>query len=269
MTSTEHRETLHALALLYLGMAHRADDYLSDAELKSVTERVQAQAEGFAWEDVQDVVLAALDVYVDADAPEALTATAAERLAARLTPAERKAVLDDLRHVAGADGVVLADEHGLLARVALQWDLPTVHEPAEAVAGRPAGAQGILYDLAYIYLHLAHGTDNELSPPEMQVMMNRLREWQPGIAPADMQRLMDTAMAAYARGVGPNHLDDAIASVRRHLPQAQRRAALHDLIKIANADGVFLDNEEDMINHLVAAWDIDPSTNYEEDRGRG
>lgn len=128
----------------------------------------------------------------------------------------------------------------------------------------PAGDQpSVLYDLAYIYLLLAHSTDDDFSGPERQVLLNKLGEWDPEATEEDVLRMLRLAMNAYARGSDEARLEAAVASVRAALPREQRMAALNDLIKIANADGIFLDNEEDLINHLQSVLDVDPSANYE------
>lgn len=262
LTLPEARQRLYHLAALYLGMAHRTDNYLSDAEQASITERLHAHGGDLEWAEVQDIVLDALGAFDrDADA-EGLALRAAAALQDVLTPGEKYRVLDDLRQIAGADGVVHDGETGLLARLARRWGLAA---PGDAPAdGQPAVevAWCVLHDLAYVYLHLAHATDNELSPQEMHVMLNKLREWQPQYSEHQIQQIMNAAMTLYARGADEARLEDSIASVRRQLPHDQRMAALNDLVKIANADGVFLDIEEDMINHLVAAWDVDPYANY-------
>lgn len=122
---------------------------------------------------------------------------------------------------------------------------------------------GVLHDLAYIYFVLAHATDDDLSGSERQVIGNKLREWIPDAPVGDVDRMMRLALSEYGEGKDEDRLESAIASVRAALPLQQRMAALNDLVKIANADGVFLDDEEDLINHLQKEWDIDPSANYE------
>ena len=182
----------------------------------------------------------------------------------RLSTGQKSRVLEDLQQIAGADGVLLQDERGLLSALAQTWGVEV--SDAAAAAGAPeegTGAPwGVLHDLAYIYVHLAHGTDHELSTQEVQVMVNKLREWQPEETDEPTEGILEAALEAYGRGGHSDMFERAIASVRRVLPHPERMAALNDLVKIANADGVFLDDEEDMINNLVAAWDVDPSASY-------
>jgi uncharacterized tellurite resistance protein B-like protein len=141
----------------------------------------------------------------------------------------------------------------------MRSDMTTSEESAVPEGGRPS----VLYDLAYMYLLLAHSTDDDFSGTERQVVLNKLGEWDPEAAEEDVLCMLRRAMAAYAKGGDETRLAEAVASVRAALPREQRMAALNDLVKIANADGVFLDNEEDLINHLQSALDVDPSANYE------
>lgn len=259
---TDRRECLQHLAVLYLGMAHRTDDYLSDAELASITEMLHAHEPEMEWAAVQDVVMDVLGRYAHAGDAEALTTAAASALESVLTPDQKRRVLEDLGRVAHADGVVLEGEQGLMARLGRQWGVEREPDvPEAAVAGDGAG-WGVVHDLAYIYLHLAHATDNELSATERQVLRTKLHEWQPQHDLDALDRVFQEALAQYARGTDEALLERAIVSVRAHLPHSQRMAALNDLVKIANADGIFLDTEEDLINHLLAAWDVDPHASY-------
>jgi uncharacterized tellurite resistance protein B-like protein len=120
----------------------------------------------------------------------------------------------------------------------------------------------VLHDLAFIYLMLAQGTDRELSEAEIQIILRRLQEWKPTLGPDDVLAILHAAQARYSEGLDETALLASIVAVKEGLPERQRMAALGDLIQIANADGVFLDNEEDLINNLMTAWDVDPYATY-------
>ena len=120
----------------------------------------------------------------------------------------------------------------------------------------------LLHELAFIYFVLAHGTDQELSGREVDVMVRKLQEWQPQLGEDQVRRVLASALARYGSRGREDALTAAISKVRTGLPTDQRMAALNDLVKIANADGVFLDDEEDLINRLLAEWEVDPYANY-------
>ena len=130
------------------------------------------------------------------------------------------------------------------------------------VASEPETSQDALVHLAFIYLVLAHGTDRDFSAQERQILLKRLQEWRPSLQEGAVEQLLDRAMDRYAQGATPGLLSESVEAVRVALPDAQRKAALNDLIQIANADGVFLDSEEDLINDLVDAWDLPPHAGY-------
>ena len=244
---------------MYIAIAHRSDDYMSDVELETVTSMLTGRTAGQDRDEVQPIVMDALDVYMRTDDVEAAARDAAGHLLDVLTTDEREAVLGDLKGIAQADGVMLDEERDVLYRLAEAWGLDISTETS--VAGREGG-WGVLHDLAYIYLVLAHGTDNDLSGTEVQVMLNKLREWQPDGAAVDMRAVLALAMDVYSLGEDQERLKQSIVSVRDGLPREKRMAAMNDLVKIANADGVFLDIEEDLINHLLTEWDVDPFANY-------
>lgn len=258
MSFIHDRTQLRRLAFLYLTMAHRSDDYLSDSELESVTRMLCTRGGLDSRDAVQTVLMEALDDYVGASEKAAEARLIAEALNEALTQEQKKCILDDLKEVAEADGVLLRNERGMLRALANAWDID-----GNIRAPQPRdGTWGVVHDLAYIFLVLAHSTDNDLSDTEMQVMYNKLREWEPSVPPDEVERVLQEAMSRYAEGQDDERLDAAIESVRNVLPREQRMAALNDLVKIANADGVFLDDEEDLINHLLTAWEVDPYANY-------
>ncbi len=259
MSRIDDHSSLQRLAFLYLTIAHQSDDYLSDAELESVTQMLTTRSEAQDRNAIQPLVMATLDLYMHTEDVDAAMRDAAEHLLDALSIDEMEGVLGDLKIIAEADGVLLSGERSILDVLADTWGLELVAE--RSWEGRERD-WGVLHDLAYIYLVLAHGTDNDLTETEVQVMLNKLQEWQPEDTSAEMRSVLTSAMNVYALGADEERLERAIQSVRAVLPREKRMAAMNDLVKIANADGLFLDNEEDLINHLLAEWDVDPFASY-------
>lgn len=258
MAPNLERERLGQLAFIYVAMARCSTDYLSDDVLNAVTDSLQARSGGAGRSNVERAVARALKEHDAAEDKVGRSREVAEELYEVLAPAQRHTVMDDLRQIAELDGVVERNERGMLQALASTWGIE--RDPRSPDPGR--ASWGVLHDLAYIFLVLAHSTDDELSDTELEVMFNKLREWEPGVPPDEVERVLEEAMSAYAEGRDAERLESAIQSVRRRLPREQRMAALNDLVKIANADGVFLDDEEDLINHLLSEWDVDPYASY-------
>lgn len=252
------------LAFVYLSIAYGADDYLSDAELGAVIEKLQARAPELELAELQTVVAKALARQMEVDDVEDALERAALALQDELTLEEQETVLDDLCEVAKADGVVLHRERRLLHELAQWWhlDLPVMPSPGLDVVAHHTGGWSVLHDLAFLYLVLAHSTDDELTVTEVQVILAKLQEWQPDLAREDVQHVLDEAVERYASGPDQQALSESVRALRHTLPEEQRMAALNDLVQIANADGIFLDDEEDMINDLMEAWEVAAFSTY-------
>jgi len=261
----ESASQLRSLAFLYLAMGHGTDNYLSGAELDAITDRLHARYPGHDRAEVQDVVGEAMAVYMEADDVVDTATKLIISLRDDLSTKQRQAVLDDVLAVAEADGVVLQNERTLLTSLAECWNVDL--KAKDSQGGSMPGDQqrvgwGVLHHLALIYLILAHGTDNELSERERNVMFRKLREWGPKRSEDEVQAILNAALEAYARGISEEQFAESVFAVREGMPESNRMAALNDLVKIANADGVFLDREEDLINQLLAAWEVMPYANY-------
>lgn len=252
-------------ALLYVAAAVTPDGFLSDGEIQRIGDLLKQRFPGSVRTDLALGLIGDALQRLPATEAQQLTMVddAAAALTTALSPSDREGVLRDLVSIARADGIVMRQERTLIDDLAHRWGLapPDSSQPIGAVEGE-APAWSALHDLTLIYLVLAHGTDNELSKNEVQVMMRKLREWQPDVPEARVREILRTAMNRYAEGVDERRLHQAIISVKESMPASKRMAALHDLIQIANADGVFLDVEEDLINNLLAEWEVDPYANY-------
>ena len=112
MSISSPDEALRNLALLYLALAHGADDYLSDSELRTVIHQIERRFPDLVADthSAQEVVMEALSVYADAEEPLTLLSDAMAALRDSISLEDRARFLDDLSHVARADGVVLRDE---------------------------------------------------------------------------------------------------------------------------------------------------------------
>ncbi len=261
---TDPRPLLRDLAFLYLAMAHVTDDYLTDAELEAVTAHLHARYAFLERAVVQDEVMEALSDFMEAEDTFQAARTLVEALEHHLSEEERADVLADLRGIAEADGLVQERERSLLDLLARRWALTA---PVGAVSPPPSEqadpqAWDVVHDLAYLFLVLAYGTDHELSAPEVQIILNKLKEWQADRSEEQVRAVLQAAMERYSQGADEASLVASIEAVRDALPEAQRMAVLNDLIAIANADGVFLDSEEDLINRLMTAWDVAAYANY-------
>ena len=248
---------LHELALLYLATAQSDAADLSYAKREAVVDNLHSRYAYLGRAEVQNVVLEALTGH-DGAALRAAARQIIDTFGEILSDEEKEDTLHDLVHIARADGVILDRERRFLDDIAASW---TVTLPLDEATPTRAEADvtswGALHHLAFIYLVLAHAPDSDFSAEERRLILTKLHQWEPGLDEDAVQDVLDRAIQRYAQGPDAAMLTDSVGAVKRRLPAAQRQAALNDLVQIANANGVFLDREEDLLNDLKTAWDLD------------
>lgn len=250
-------QPLRHLLFLYLAMAHRSGTYPSTAKLNRIAELLCIRHVVPTLEDARELATSALAAYADESDPQtALHEAIAAVPEAHDTDAQIE-ILDDLRAIAAFDGMMHRDERTLLQGLATTWGLAHPLPPRPPQAALPPDL-GALPDLAYIYLVLAHAPDYTLTEEETALILRTLQRWEPRLDEEQAQAVLDHAIATYADVPTETQLSGAIDRVRRLLSAEQRDLAFRDLVGIANADGVFLDSEEDLINRLGEAWGVTP-----------
>ena len=251
-----HVSPLHELALLYLAMA-QSDADLSYAEREAVVDNLHSRYAYLGRAEVQNVVLETLTGH-DGAALRAAAHEVIDTLGEILSDEEKEATLSDLVRIARADGVILDRERRFLDDIATSWTVPLpLGKAAPTRAEADVASWGALHHLAFIYLVLAHAPDSDFSAEERRLILNKLHQWEPRLDEDAVQDVLDRAIQRYAQGPNAAMLTVSVEAVKLKLPAAQRQAALNDLVQIANADGVFLDSEEDLLNDLRTAWDLD------------
>jgi uncharacterized tellurite resistance protein B-like protein len=254
------RDEVRDLALIYLALGQHIRTGADGTGAVTIADRLQTRCWNFDRPMVDAIVAEATTQVLSAGDPIELAAQAILRLRHSLRIEERSAVVEDLFEAARSDGRIEDTERGILAGIGECWGVVLPDDAMERDRAVPEVDH--LEHLAFLYLVVAHGTDDELSPREAQVMRRRLQEWQSGLTGEQVNAVMLAATKRYARGVDEAALTVSVDAIKNALPASQRTAALQDLIQIANADGYFLDGEEDLLNHLLSAWDIDPSAGY-------
>ncbi|MEZ4700318.1 MAG: TerB family tellurite resistance protein [Rhodothermales bacterium] len=260
MAKTEETWTpKHDLALVYLALAHGADNALSDEELETIIAMIRGWDESLTESEAQEIVLEAMAIYLQENASVEVTRTI-RSLKASLDEDGRKHALMDVVRIAEADGVLLSSESSMISTLADIWGLREtgsrlLAQTTATIAEDPAWS--LLHDMALVCIVLAHSTDNDLSAAEIEAIQERLRFWQPDMSREALLEVVREALRAY--GAGPDHqtLGASIRSIRDALPPIQRIAFLDDLMHIARADGHINPNEEAMLHDLSRGWGVD------------
>ena len=253
----------HDLALIYLGLAYGTDYTLSDEELATVTKALQQWRAAFDVEDVQEVMLEAMTVFLEEDAGDEVVRSM-KSLKDLLTEEERCKALEDVVRIAEADGVLLSSEQGLISMLAEVWELKgagrSLLEKSDVkVEERPAWS--LMHDISLIYLVVAHASNNELTDEEIAAMQERLRDWEPQLSADDIRTVLREALAFYADEPDQEMLMHSIQAIRKGLSLVQRLAVLNDLVFIAETDGDLNEHEEQMIRTLARHWKLDVRLN--------
>lgn len=112
------------------------------------------------------------------------------------------------------------------------------------------------HDLALLYLALAYGTDHRLNDEELEAITRHLQGWRDVFPQEAVQEVVLEAMAVYLSDEAERALQRAVASLKLMLATQDRRRVLEEGLRIAEADGVLLAQEYDLLTQLAEAWDL-------------
>lgn len=113
-----------------------------------------------------------------------------------------------------------------------------------------------VHDLALVYITLAHGTDHELSDPELHTITRTLQEWREDFSQEAVQEVVMEAMTVYLEQDAATEVARAMERLKATLTEEERRRALEGIVRIAEADGVLLSNERSLISTLATIWGV-------------
>lgn len=112
------------------------------------------------------------------------------------------------------------------------------------------------HDLGLVFLSLAYGTDQELNDYELATITDVLQAWRADFPPDEVQEVVMEAVTAYLENGTGREVVRAIEDLREQLSEEERRKALKDVMRIAEADGVLLSSERSLITTLADKWGI-------------
>jgi uncharacterized tellurite resistance protein B-like protein len=258
MSTQETWTHIHDLALVYIALAYGSDHRLTDDELTLLTQKLMLWGDDLSLADVQEVVLEAMTVYLEAPSQDEVLRSV-KSLSRTLSTDSLRRALDDVMHIAEADGVLLHRERGLIGALADLWEVKATAEfllqrTTALVPAHPGWS--LLHDMCLVFIVLAHSTDNDLSEEEIGAIIERLWEWQPQLDEAAVRSIIAESLTYYASGPGQDVLENAVRNLREAFPALQRLALLDDLVRIAEADGVVDEHETEMIVALSRAWNV-------------
>lgn len=111
------------------------------------------------------------------------------------------------------------------------------------------------HDLALVYVALAYGTDHDLSDEETAAITERLMHWSGSDAEAMRETMME-ALAIYLEAGADEEVARSVHQLAATLSGDERRRALEDVVRIAEADGLLLSSEQSLIATLAETWKV-------------
>lgn len=264
MSSSPGWTISHKLALIYIALAYGTDHELREEEMTAITQALQEWTAFPNDAGVQEVVMEAATAFLEGDA-RAEVRRSIDELSKELSSEERRQALHDVVDVAEADGVLLEREQGLIHILADAWSLKQLSEEllqdTAAVVQRKGEDWGLIHELAFLYIVVAHSANNDLSGEEIDVMVNRLHEWQPDLSREGVRDVLRRSLQVYAEDPEQSLIQDSVETLKQALPLVQRLTVLDDLNTVAHADGGLTRTERELIMNLARAWDVNVRLN--------
>ncbi|MFQ5569033.1 MAG: TerB family tellurite resistance protein [Rhodothermales bacterium] len=248
----------HDLALIYIALAYGTDQDLSEDELAMITEVLQEWRDNFPADEVQDVVMEAVAIYMKAGS-EREVMRSINALKEQLSLEDRQRALDDVVRIAKADGLVLSTELDLIHQLAEAWEIRTLDDgliDSMEVTSEGESSWSLLHDIGLMYLVVAHSSDSKITDLEIAAMIERLQDWGPEMGEEDLRRVLREALAYYSDEPEQEELQQSVLTVRKKLSIVHRLVLLDDLLFIAQSDGVINAMEKELLENLAQAWGV-------------
>lgn len=113
---------LHDLVLVYVVVAHSTDAQLTDPEIEVMLQRIDHWMPQGTEREAREVIRDVLQAYAEEPGQEVLQQSV-KALKDWLPPIQRILVLDDLNHIARADGTITESEREMITDLARAWQV--------------------------------------------------------------------------------------------------------------------------------------------------
>jgi len=113
-----------------------------------------------------------------------------------------------------------------------------------------------VHDMALVFLALAYSTDASLSDSEVDSISAALKTWKPDTKEHDIHEIVLEAASIFFESDPEKEVVQSVESLGLALSTEQKQQLLEDAMRVAEADGVLLNSELNILSILAAAWDI-------------
>ena len=113
-----------------------------------------------------------------------------------------------------------------------------------------------IHDIALVFLALAYSSDADLSDSEVDTISEALRRWKPKATDQEIHEVVMESAAIFFESDAEREVVLSVRTLGETLNIEQRRQVLEDVMRVAEADGVLLNAEQNLLSVLAGAWDI-------------
>ncbi|MDE2996806.1 MAG: TerB family tellurite resistance protein [Bacteroidota bacterium] len=113
-----------------------------------------------------------------------------------------------------------------------------------------------IHDNALVFLALAYSSDADLSDSEVDTISEALRRWKPKATDREIHEVVMESAAIFFESDAEREVVLSVRTLGEALNIDQRRQVLEDVMRVAEADGVLLNAEQNLLSVLAGAWDI-------------
>jgi len=112
------------------------------------------------------------------------------------------------------------------------------------------------HDLTLIFLALGYSAHQHLSDSEIDAIASALSRWKPSADRAEINEIVLESVAAFLESDPEKEVIHSVKALGNALSLEKRREALEDIMRIAEADGVLLNAEQNILSVLADAWGV-------------
>ncbi|NNF02966.1 MAG: hypothetical protein HKN17_00760 [Rhodothermales bacterium] len=112
------------------------------------------------------------------------------------------------------------------------------------------------HDLTLIFLALGYGADQRLSDREIDAIASALSRWKPNADRSEINEIVLESVAAFLESDPEKEVVQSVKALGHALSLEKRQEALEDIMRIAEADGVLLNAEQNILSVLADAWGV-------------
>ena len=112
------------------------------------------------------------------------------------------------------------------------------------------------HDLTLVFLALCYGSKQQLKDSEIDAIASSLARWKPAATRTEINEIVLESVAVFLESDPEREVVQSVHALRDALSLEKRREALEDIMRIAEADGVLLNSEQNLLSIVADIWDI-------------